>query len=549
MAKIGRNQPCPCGSGKKYKKCCLDRPRHTTRNFSELPSRLQEQMKLMIKRHEAKEAVRISQQGLGKSILSAESNGYRIVFVKNTMHYSKTWKTFHDFLLSYLRNTLGKEWWLAELAKPESARHPIVIWYTMLTKQLASKFTEGKVNSADMTGAIAAYLQLSYNLFLLKHNLELQQHLLTRLKSPVEFGPACYETFVFGIFIRAGFEITLENEQDGQRRHPEFVATHKETGRKFSVEAKRIQSANPYPLRAGKVGIQWQLVKALKKPLAHERVVFVDLNDSQNTVTDKVPDWIKDAYEELKRIEGLPDKGNPLPPAFVFITNVPYEHHLETTNPARAVYAHGFKIPDFSYGPGQKITLREAINSQEKHAVMLHIIDTLKRSNIPSTFDGSDPHLAFSEQPPRLLIGETYNVQDEAGNIIEAVLQSGTVSETENSALVILNLKNGKQAMVRHPLTEEEMAAYYDNPDYFFGVYHPAGRRVNNALEMYNFFYAGFKDTPKERLLKLMENYPNIEELKSLPRDELASIYCENCAATAAARNEQEATPTSQSKV
>ncbi|MGB1398058.1 MAG: SEC-C metal-binding domain-containing protein, partial [Planctomycetota bacterium] len=23
-AKIGRNDPCPCGSGKKYKKCCLN---------------------------------------------------------------------------------------------------------------------------------------------------------------------------------------------------------------------------------------------------------------------------------------------------------------------------------------------------------------------------------------------------------------------------------------------------------------------------------------------------------------------------------------------
>jgi len=22
--KIGRNDPCPCGSGKKYKKCCLN---------------------------------------------------------------------------------------------------------------------------------------------------------------------------------------------------------------------------------------------------------------------------------------------------------------------------------------------------------------------------------------------------------------------------------------------------------------------------------------------------------------------------------------------
>jgi uncharacterized protein YecA (UPF0149 family) len=23
IKKIGRNAPCPCGSGKKYKKCCL----------------------------------------------------------------------------------------------------------------------------------------------------------------------------------------------------------------------------------------------------------------------------------------------------------------------------------------------------------------------------------------------------------------------------------------------------------------------------------------------------------------------------------------------
>lgn len=26
MAKIGRNEPCPCGSGKKYKKCCVKKP-------------------------------------------------------------------------------------------------------------------------------------------------------------------------------------------------------------------------------------------------------------------------------------------------------------------------------------------------------------------------------------------------------------------------------------------------------------------------------------------------------------------------------------------
>ena len=24
--RVGRNDPCPCGSGKKYKKCCLNKP-------------------------------------------------------------------------------------------------------------------------------------------------------------------------------------------------------------------------------------------------------------------------------------------------------------------------------------------------------------------------------------------------------------------------------------------------------------------------------------------------------------------------------------------
>ncbi len=26
MNKVGRNDPCPCGSGKKFKKCCGDKP-------------------------------------------------------------------------------------------------------------------------------------------------------------------------------------------------------------------------------------------------------------------------------------------------------------------------------------------------------------------------------------------------------------------------------------------------------------------------------------------------------------------------------------------
>ncbi len=35
--KAGRNDPCPCGSGKKYKKCCLDKPASADIKPEELP--------------------------------------------------------------------------------------------------------------------------------------------------------------------------------------------------------------------------------------------------------------------------------------------------------------------------------------------------------------------------------------------------------------------------------------------------------------------------------------------------------------------------------
>ena len=38
MAKIGRNDPCPCGSGKKYKRCCINKIEIKNNNNNLLPS-------------------------------------------------------------------------------------------------------------------------------------------------------------------------------------------------------------------------------------------------------------------------------------------------------------------------------------------------------------------------------------------------------------------------------------------------------------------------------------------------------------------------------
>jgi hypothetical protein len=50
MHRVGRNEPCPCGSGKKYKKCCL--PRHEEARKAVPPERLKEMEELAKVREE-----------------------------------------------------------------------------------------------------------------------------------------------------------------------------------------------------------------------------------------------------------------------------------------------------------------------------------------------------------------------------------------------------------------------------------------------------------------------------------------------------------------
>lgn len=54
--KIGRNDPCPCGSGKKYKKCCLNRQRLPQEQQSDIDSAIREAGKLALE-HNSKSII------------------------------------------------------------------------------------------------------------------------------------------------------------------------------------------------------------------------------------------------------------------------------------------------------------------------------------------------------------------------------------------------------------------------------------------------------------------------------------------------------------
>jgi len=223
MAKIGRNAPCPCGSGRKYKKCCGFSMKQRASDPVPSSRSIPPNTESILKRHQAVEKIRVEQQGLGKPIISTVASGHQIVAVGNTIYYGKSWKVFQDFLANYIKKVLGEEWGTKEITKPFPDRHPILKWYdSYCSFQRKNSKEDGELFSANAVGVAICYLGTAYNLYLLNHNIELQQRLIGRLKNVGNCQGAYYELIVANCLIRAGFELTLEDEADESTKHCEF---------------------------------------------------------------------------------------------------------------------------------------------------------------------------------------------------------------------------------------------------------------------------------------------------------------------------------------
>ena len=185
MAKIGRNEPCHCGSGLKYKKC------HGGQGGSRaaaVPVIAQNALEL----HRANELIRQAQQGLGRPIIGFKTGAHQVVAVGNTIYFSSKWNSFPDFLADYIKQKIGSDWGNAEIAKPLAERHPLMQWYDAYCRyQQATIKKPGEVTEAKVTGVVASYLGLAYSLYLLDHNVELQDRLIKRLKNPDNFQGLC----------------------------------------------------------------------------------------------------------------------------------------------------------------------------------------------------------------------------------------------------------------------------------------------------------------------------------------------------------------------
>lgn len=521
--KIGRNELCPCDSGKKYKKC---HGRFSNSAIPTVPIESFPGLKNMMNDSKAKHIQREHQQGKGKPIISQTFKGQRLIAVGNTLHYSDKWKTMHDFLLDYIKICFGKEWWLKEVARHENERHTLIQWSFLVYEYTKNNQNHSRIDGSHealMTGAVSAYLNLGYFLYLIQHNIELHEDLINRLKRDGDdFRGAYYEAYVASKFVLAGFDIELEDERDSSTTHHEFTVKHKDTGKKFHVEAKSRKENKEHS------NIGNQLYKALIKKAIHERIVFIDINLPSNS-EGEIVDWVNKVSTSLIDKEAkLKIKGEPAPKAYVFVTNNTELYNLDETKISFAVVPFGFKINDFGYG-SEFNRILDAVKAKRKHREMFDLMSAIEKyQSIPVTFDGENPHLDNLHSHPEIQLGKQQLIIIEGRDIL-ATLSSVVVIENESRAYLAYNFEN-KSVMMTYNMSEKELKAYKAHPNTFFGKYEKASNKLRTPLDAFEFFHGSYNKLSKESLLDKLKTHPDLETLKKTSRNKLCDLYCEQLA-------------------
>jgi SEC-C motif len=338
LGRPGRNEPCRCGSGKKYKRCCLDADRNADRAFAEMIPELR-RIEAAIKR--GPERLR-NEYGVYVNYVSpVEFQGKKVWAIGTRLYPNRPPnETFHEFLLHVLRGTLGgKEWRDAEMAKPVGDRHFVMKCfeeYETFTREMLvpeNEQADGRW-AAEPNGYVLYLLSLAWDVASLVHASNLPEKLVDRLRDPVAYQGARYEVGVGAVFARLDCEIRFLDDEEELRRekHVEFVATHRPSGQEIAVEAKSRHRAGVInqpgdedpadPLRGDARRIRDLYMKAIEKaPKGLPFVVFIDVNaplEPEAEGLDK--QWMKDIKKWMGRLP-IPTAEQPDAYNALYVTN------------------------------------------------------------------------------------------------------------------------------------------------------------------------------------------------------------------------------------
>lgn len=351
-SKIGRNEKCPCGSGKKYKKCCLSKSESI-----DLTSMMESaNMKLAV------DSEILMNKGIYVNFVRpVHFNGKKVWVLGNRVYHDEPPSiTFSEFILRVLQREFGKDWWEENQNLPIDKQHYIFRAFNQfeLWKKRPKKDTKtGPDGSkgAFPDGWTYNLLSLAFDISMLIHRAdEVPAELLDRLRNKNEFQGARYEVAVASIFARIGCNIKFIDNKNNKNRHPEFIAELPEENIKVAVEAK--SKRRPGVIHeSGDADIK-NLKKTRIVPLVNEAlkqnpgdipfIIFVDINQPQSL--SKTPE--EHVKRLIKATENLRVSPQDKPEEFslLYITNYSgqflEEEQMVKTYPT-------FVLPSFSRFP------------------------------------------------------------------------------------------------------------------------------------------------------------------------------------------------------
>lgn len=260
-----------------------------------------------------------------------------MVAVGNELHWAKAEKTkyFPDFLNNYLKTQTGEAWGNAELKKPLQDRHQILKWYDSLCRyqQTVEREADGTYRQIP-TGAMLCWYRLAYDLYLIKHNAELQKRILGRLRHPDQFQGARFELVVAATMVVAGFEINYEDEGDTSRKHAEFMAKH-HSGLSVAIEAKSrhrdgvLGFKSPGAKVTDKIEVEGILRAALAKEPDAPYFIFIEVNlPPPASAIGEDNAWFKELADTVKTLASEWEPGT-FPATAVIFCNDPCHYVLD----------------------------------------------------------------------------------------------------------------------------------------------------------------------------------------------------------------------------
>ncbi|MCA9374141.1 SEC-C domain-containing protein [Candidatus Peregrinibacteria bacterium] len=293
--KVGRNSPCVCGTGLKYKRCCWNRHKENGIKIRELPKNSFTEIEAEQSAQRERESKILAKYGYYLPHIHTIFKGKRYRTVWGTIHWRRQSETFHEFLIYLLKCSLGEDWRKEQMALPEADRHIIMQCFQHYQQWLQDNADEEEFRltgrfSGQPNGYVQYLISLAFDIYCLQHSLQLQGSVLKRLKkNNDEFQGARYEIAVAAIFARGGYKIEFYNESDPQimkDKHGEFIVLDEQSGARIEVEAKSKRRSGilhhegeQEDANLLKGNIRSLLNSAMKKKVnGRPYLIFIDLN-------------------------------------------------------------------------------------------------------------------------------------------------------------------------------------------------------------------------------------------------------------------------------